>query len=66
MSWIQQNLPRKGKTEGRYMFDGLFICQSVSKCKSILIRIILEWATIMMDKFWSNRKSSSGLIDTVI
>ena len=29
MSWIRQNVRRKGKTEERYMFDGLFICQRV-------------------------------------
>ena len=27
---IWQNVRRKGKTEERYMFDGLFICQRVS------------------------------------
>ena len=30
INWTRQNLRRKGKTEEKYVFDGLFICQRVS------------------------------------
>ena len=69
MKWTESDRMYVEKVkQKKNMFDGLFICQHVltsifflmQKC---FIKIILPWEIFMMDEFWFNQKSSSGLVD---
>ena len=66
MSWIWLNVRRKGKMEKNYVW-WFVTCRCILTSiffgmQNCFIEIILVWEIIMIDKFWFNLKSSSGLV----